>query len=225
MYIILLIIIIILLSYGVIPTIYLKIKQKLKQRTCQDKVIYLTFDDGPSEYTEKFLDLFKKLNIKVSFFVVAEFANKYPDTIKRMIQDGHLICYHSLNHQDYLFLNSRKTINNFEQGLSILKKLNLNIKFFRAPWGRINITLLKKLKQNNIKLIIWDVMAQDWRGDTTSDIIANKLLKRVKSGSVICLHDGRGTNKAPTRTLKALEKVLPIYLKQGYKFLTIDHYK
>jgi peptidoglycan/xylan/chitin deacetylase (PgdA/CDA1 family) len=220
MYIVLLILVIIL-SYSVFPTIYLKLKFKLRKKN-NDKVIYLTFDDGPSKYTEEFLDLFKKYKIKVSFFVVTEFAKLYESTIKKEQKDGHLICYHSLNHKDYIKIMPMETITNFNSGLRILNKMGVKIKYFRAPWGRINLTLLRQIKKNNLKLIIWDVMAQDWEANISSEEIANRLLKRTKNGSVICIHDGRGKNDAPKRTLEALYKVIPIFLEKGYKFETID---
>ena len=67
-------------------------------------------------------------------------------------------------------------------------------------------------------------MAEDWQGDTTTEIIVDKLLKRSRRGSIICLHDGRGKNEAPSRTIKALEKVIPIWKSEGYKFATMEDY-
>ena len=75
-----------------------------------------------------------------------------------------------------------------------------------------------------IRPMLWDVMAEDWRGDTTAAEIAYKLLTRTFDGAVICLHDGRGKNNAPARTIAALRQVLPQWLKAGYCFQTVDHY-
>lgn len=75
-----------------------------------------------------------------------------------------------------------------------------------------------------IRPMLWDVMAEDWRGDTTAAEIAYKLLTRTFDGAVICLHDGRGKNNAPSRTIAALRQVLPQWLEAGYCFQTVDHY-
>lgn len=72
--------------------------------------------------------------------------------------------------------------------------------------------------------MLWDVMAEDWRGDTTASEIAHKLLTRTFDDAIICLHDGRGKNHAPARTIAALRRVLPQWLDAGYHFETVAHY-
>ena len=67
-----------------------------------------------------------------------------------------------------------------------------------------------------------DVIIGDWKGDITSDEIANRLLKESRNKSIICLHDGRGENEAPLRTIQALEQTLPIWLREGYKFVKVE---
>lgn len=67
--------------------------------------------------------------------------------------------------------------------------------------------------------VYWNVMAQDWKRNISSDEIAMRLLKRTSDGSIVCLHDGRGKNHAPGRTIEALEKVLPRWIEEGYCFV------
>lgn len=67
-------------------------------------------------------------------------------------------------------------------------------------------------------------MAQDWKGDITAEEIADRLRQRTWPGAVICLHDGRGTNGAPGRTIQALGIQIPQWLAQGYQFQTMEHY-
>lgn len=110
----------------------------------------------------------------------------------------------------------------FEESLKIMNTLGIIAPFYRPPWGLFNIFSSKYIKKYNLKLVLWDIMAEDWRGDTTSNTIASKLLNRIKDGSIICLHDGRGTNEAPKRTIEALEKVIPIFLVKGYTFVKAD---
>ena len=70
-------------------------------------------------------------------------------------------------------------------------------------------------------LLKWEVMAEDWRAHTTSETIAKKILDRSFPGAVICLHDGRGRNNAPSRTIEALRSALPILKERGYEFETL----
>ena len=102
---ILIILIIILLSYSIVPTYFYKVKYRLVEiRKSKEKVLYLTFDDGPDEkYTAKLLDLLKKHNIKATFFVVASFARNNPQIIDRMKKENHCIGLHSFEYKNALF--------------------------------------------------------------------------------------------------------------------------
>lgn len=214
----------IFMIYSFIPS-YTNKKRFFKKEKVKEKVIYLTFDDGPSKYTKELLELLKKYNVKATFFCVANFSKEQKEIIEKMKQEGHLIGLHSLKHKNSMLQGIYETKRDLEKALKIMKELGINIKYYRPPWGDANLYLLKKLKKENIELILWNVMAEDWEGNTTEQIIANKLVNRVKDGDIICLHDGRGKNEAPYRTIKALEIALPIFFEKGYKFKTIDEYE
>lgn len=211
------------LLYAVIPSRYFKFIYK-KTRKKEGKTIYLTFDDGPSIYTEQLLDILKKYKIKASFFCVANFAKEHPSTIKRMTKEGHLIGLHSLNHENAYLMTPMKTQEDFLKSLEIMRNLNQCITYYRPPWGDINLSSLYYLKKNNLKMVLWHVMAEDWEPSSSSFEIEIKLLKRIEGNDIICLHDGRGENNAPLRTIEALDKVIPILLRKGYKFETVDKY-
>lgn len=213
-----------ILIYSVGVTFLCRMSNAMKKNKTSD--IYITFDDGPDpNYTNKLLDLLKKYNIKVSFFVVAKFAEKNPDIISRMKNEGHLIGFHSLEHRNSLWQTPKYTKYDFEESIKILDKLSVNVHYFRPPWGCFNMCTLSQIKKHNLVQVLWNVMVGDWSGSTTSEIIANKLIKRTKPGDIICLHDGRGKNEAPSRTIQALEKVIPYWISKGYTFKTIDKYK
>lgn len=224
MLIFILFLLVIYLIYAPIPS-YLTKQKFFKKKHKNEKVIYLTFDDGPSEYTEELLDLLKEYKIKATFFCVANFAKQRPELIKRMEEEGHEIALHSLRHKNFMLQGIIQTKRDLEESLKIMNELGANIKYYRAPWGDTNIYLLGALKKKNLKLIYWHVMAEDWEGNATKDIICKKLLSRTKGGDIICLHDVRGENEAPFRTIQALEMALPIFLEKGYEFKTIDEYE
>lgn len=222
--IIILILILAFMIYSYIPSNIEKKKFFRKEKQNQ-KVIYLTFDDGPSEHTQELLELLKSYEIKATFFCVAKFVEKRKNIIEKMKQEGHSIALHSLKHKNAMLQGIHETKTDLEQSLKIMNELGIEIKYYRPPWGDTNLYLLRKLKKEKLKLILWNVMAEDWEANTTKDIIANKFLERVKEGDIICLHDGRGKNNAPIRTIQALEKVIPIFLEKGYIFKTIDEYE
>lgn len=222
------IIVFLLLSYSAIPTVYFRAKNRYKLRRLKGKKeICLTFDDGPHYiYTNKLLDLLKKYNIKATFFVVAKYAEKNPKIIKRMKDEGHTIGLHSLEHKNYLVKGFPYTNKDFKESNIIMKKLKVPVKYFRAPWGCVNLVTIKNIIKSNYELVFWNTMVGDWRRNNTSRNISKRLIKktnkRSKGKSLVCLHDGRGRKKAPLKTIGALEEVIPKWIKNGYKFISIN---
>jgi len=217
------IIIVLLLVYFFLPTLYFKFKYFIN-RSKKGNVIYLTFDDGPSVYTEKLLNLLKKYQVKASFFCVGQFALKYPEIIEEMKNDGHLIGLHSLSHKNYLLMRSNKTKQDFFESLIIMHNLGVKVNYFRPPWGHLSWWGWMFIIKYQLKPIFWHVMASDWKDISVSQIKEN-LLKKIRGGDIICLHDGRGTNEAPARTIEALEEVIPLLKKKGNVFERVDFFE
>lgn len=220
----LIIVLIFILSYSVIPTYYYKLKGIMSvKKMSNDKFLCLTFDDGPDErYTYKLLELLKSYNVKATFFLVANQAEKNYKLIKRMKEEGHTIALHSFQHKSALIKGFLYTNKDFKESLKIMEKLNINIKYFRPPWGQFNIATLLNIRKYNLSLVMWNVIIGDWKAHISADEIVSRLMSKTKNKSIICLHDGRGENEAPSRTIAALEIILPIWKKQNYKFLKVD---
>lgn len=212
--------------YSVFPTYILKyrwIYKGRKQAKSSDKILYLTFDDGPDTvYTNKLLDLLDEQQIPATFFMVAESAKKHPEIIERMKKSGYPIGIHSQKHQSAMLQTIGKTGKDLKNSVEIMDKMGVDIKGYRPPWGHLNLASLYWIKKLHLNLVFWDVMAQDWSADETSESICNKILRRVFPGAVICLHDGRGEKGAPGRTIEALEKAIPLLKKQGYTFRKVE---
>ncbi|MDD6612367.1 MAG: polysaccharide deacetylase family protein [Clostridiales bacterium] len=212
------------LGYSILPTCYYKCKNHL-HHPAAGKTLYLTFDDGPDpRYTPQLLDLLEQYQIPASFFVVAQSAQANPALIARMKRSGHVVGLHSLSHKNGLIQPPRSACRDFSRSVAILQQCGIPPRYFRPPWGHWNAMTAAQAYSRGIQPMMWDVMAEDWRGDTTAQEIAHKLLTRTFDGAVICLHDGRGKNNAPARTIAALRQVLPQWLAAGYCFQTVDHY-
>ncbi|MDE6285009.1 MAG: polysaccharide deacetylase family protein [Bacilli bacterium] len=207
--------------YAVLPSIYFKCKFRFGKKN-NEKILYLTFDDGPSKYTSTLLDVLDKYQVKASFFCVASFAEKYPEMIKRMANSNHLIGLHSYCHTNACIMFPWTMNHDFEKSLQVMESLHQSVLFYRPPWGDVNLWTLKNVKKHHLHLCLWHVMAEDWEKNNTVEKIEEKLLRRIQNGSIICLHDGRGKNEAPLRTIQALNYVLPILIQQGYRFETVD---
>ena len=214
------------LGYSIIPTYLMKyhwIIRDKKMAKKEEKVLYLTFDDGPDTvYTNKLLDLLDQEQVPATFFMVAEAAQGHPDIVKRMKKSGYSIGIHSLSHQSAMLFGPGRTKRDLKESRKIMGKMGIDVKEYRPPWGHLNLMSLYCIRKMHLQLIFWDVMAQDWSAKETADSICNKILRRVFPGAVICLHDGRGENGAPGRTIEALKKALPMLKAQGYEFRRIE---
>ncbi len=187
------------------------------------KNIMLTFDDGPSStYTGQVLDLLNNLNIKATFFTIGSFALENADLIGRMADEGHTVGLHSYSHKSAYLMTSSQIQRDMDMSVEVLKDLGINPRFYRPPWGHTKKSLLCAAGYHHLIPIYWNVMAQDWKANISVDEIASRLINRTSSGSIVCLHDGRGKNNAPQRTIDALKIVLPIWIYHGYRFVTAD---
>lgn len=188
------IIIIAFCLYGLIPS-HVNKKKFFNRDKENKKEIFLTFDDGPSGYTEELLDLLKEYEVKATFFCVANFSKEYPEIIKRMKEEGHLIALHSLKHKNAMLQGPFETKKDLKESLEIMKSLGVRVKLYRPPWGDSNLCLLRALKETGLKLVLWDVMAEDWEKNSSYQSIADKLLSRTRPGDIICLHDRKRKGK------------------------------
>lgn len=213
--------------YAVVPTYAMKLWQRFARRGrhADAHALCLTFDDGPSpRYTDQLLTLLKREQIQATFFVVARFAEQNPAIIARMQEEGHEIGLHSLSHQNGLFMSPRGQYRDLKESTRTLQNLGVSPRWSRPPWGHFNLATFVAMRRLGLRPFLWDVMAQDWSAHQTKDGIVAALNRRTFNGATICLHDGRGSNEAPARTLNALGEMLPRWKEQGYHFETASSY-
>lgn len=210
--------------YSMILTAVMRVRNYIKnQKEIDEKTLYLTFDDGPDpRFTPQLLDVLKANDIKATFFVVADFAENNRELIERIKREGHLIGLHSWKHDCPIMEGRKAAAEDIEKSFNIMKSLDTDIEYVRPPWGTVNSTFRNAVKEKGLKMVFWSVMAGDWQGNITSELINQRLIHRVKNGSIICLHDGRGKNDAPQKTVDAMKVMLPIWKRQGYRFAKVD---
>ena len=191
--------------------IYLSIKKR--NVSLDDRVVALTFDDGPSKYTNKILDVLKKYDACGTFFLIGNKVDFYGDVLKRMLLEGSEIGNHSYDHK----LLTRLSKADFQKEISktqdaIKKVTGFTPTLFRPTYGGYT-NILKSY--TDLKFVLWDVDSRDWQVKTKDKIIKN-ILPNVKSGSIILMHDNH------EYSLNALEDVLKSLKNQGYKFVTVS---
>lgn len=180
----------------------------------QEKVIYLTFDDGPiPEVTPWVLDLLDRYNIKATFFCVADNVRKYPEVYQEVLKRGHLTGNHTFHH-----LQGIKTLSkNFIRDVKEANKL-IDSKLFRPPHGHMRIPQFFFLKKE-YKIIMWDVVTRDYSRLMTGEQVFNNIKKYTRKGSIIVFHDSL---KAEDKMKEALPKSIEWLLNEGYTFKLIE---
>ena len=191
--------------------IYLDIKKK--NIDYNEKVVALTFDDGPSKYTKGILDILKKHGVCATFFVVGNKAEFYQTELQRMLKEGSEIGNHSYSHKWLNRLSEAEFKNEVNKTQEAVKKITgYTPTLFRPTYGGYS----DKLKSyTDLKFILWDVDSEDWKVKNTKKIL-NNIFKTVKDESIILMHDNHDY------ATKALDEVITKLKEEGYQFVTVS---
>ncbi|WP_223609006.1 polysaccharide deacetylase family protein [Chryseobacterium sp. OSA05B] len=179
--------------------------------------VALTFDDGPTEFTPKFLDLLKEHQVKATFFCIGKQIEKYPETFQRIIAEGHTIGNHTLSHSNNTgFLSTSKMAEEIEKcDEIILKTGHIKTDLYRPPFGVTNPNIAKAIKRTHKKSIGWNVRSLDTITEDEKKIY-KKVTKGLKKGSIILLHD------TSEKTYKVLVDLLLFLKDKKYSTFTVD---
>ena len=183
-----------------------------------EKILYLTFDDGPHpEITPFVLNQLKQYNALATFFCIGKNVVAYPEIYKQIIYEGHIAGNHTYNH-----LNGWQSDNEAYMKDIALASREINSNLFRPPYGRITSFQARNLKAamqgKNAKVIMWDVLSADFDINCTPQQCLANVVLSATSGSIIVFHD---SEKAYSRLEYALPKILNYYSEKGYLFKAI----
>jgi len=181
------------------------------------KEVALTFDDGPTEFTPKFLDLLKENNVKATFFCIGKQIEKYPETFQRIIVEGHSVGNHTYSHSNNTgFLSPSKMSDEIKKSDEVMLKIgNLKTDLYRPPFGVTNPNIAKAIKKTQKKSIGWNVRSLDTVISDEKKIL-KKVTKGLKKGSIILLHD------TSEKTFNVLVGLLLFLEREKYSTFTID---
>ncbi len=175
-----------------------------------DKVVYLTFDDGPiPESTPAILDILDSISARATFFCLGKNVDKNRDLFNLIKQKNHSIGNHSYNHVNGWATKNKDYFDDIERAEELIDS-NL----FRPPYGKITPSQIKYLK-GKYKIVMWDVLSGDFDPDINVKKCINNVVNNVKPGSIIVFHDSQ---KAKSITIKALPEILKLLSDSGYKF-------
>jgi peptidoglycan-N-acetylglucosamine deacetylase len=179
-----------------------------------EKVIYLTFDDGPvAGLTDWVLDELKKYEAKATFFCVGTNILRHPETFKRILSENHQVANHTMSHSKGFKLS----VADYLRDVDACKPLIQN-NLFRPPYGQLKRSQFRALKQKGYQIIFWDVISYDYEKIKPQNCLKN-VLTHTKNGSIVLFHDS-------LKAEKNLREALPHFLKHfknlDYQFRALE---
>jgi peptidoglycan/xylan/chitin deacetylase (PgdA/CDA1 family) len=179
-----------------------------------EKVLYLTFDDGPiPEITPFVLSELAKYDAKGSFFCVGENINKYPEIYNQILEEGHTIGNHTYNHLSGWSSENIPYFHNVRNCANLVDST-----LFRPPYGRLKPKQVQFL-QRHYKIIMWDVLSGDFDVNISPDQCFKNVAQNAHEGSIVVFHDSL---KAQKNLEYALPRVLEYFASKGFRFENLN---
>lgn len=184
----------------------------------KDKVIALTFDDGPwTDSTVQILSILKKNNIKATFFEIGQNVETYPQLTQRVLAEGHVLANHTWSHS-YRQFSQEGAAREIDQTEALIYKLTgVKTTLFRPPGGFLHNGVADYAKSKKYAIVMWSADSNDWRRPSP-DALENYVLREAQPGGIALMHDGGGDR---SNTVKALPHIIADLKKQGYRFVTV----
>ena len=185
-----------------------------EQRSKGGKLIALTFDDGPGSYTNRLLDGLAERGVQVTFFTLGSRAEIYPNTIRRMYNEGHQVAQHTYDHPQLSAKTNEQIRWQVNHTKNILNEvLGQNFSYLvRPPYGDYNSRVLSQL---GAPAIIWSIDPLDWK-DRNAYTVRDRIVSNAFDGAIILAHDIHST------TVDGALMAIDSLLKQGYEFVTVN---
>lgn len=182
------------------------------------KVIALTFDDGPwPQSTPAVLDILKKNNIKATFFIVGQMLKEHPDMGKRIVTDGHVIANHTWHHW-YHYMNPQAAAFEIDNTSNLIYQVTgVRTSLFRPPGGIKTNGPYAYAKNQKYATIMWSSDSSDYARPSVPKLI-NNVMREARPGGIVLMHDGGGNR---SNTVAALPQIINNFRKQGYRFVTV----
>ena len=186
------------------------------------RTVALTFDDGPSRYTPRILALLRRLRARATFFVVGDLAERYPSLLRREARAGMGVGNHSYAHpyrRPFDSLSYRRIRAEIEGGAEALSTLGVRVTAFRPPGGSFHGYVLQAAEAAGERIVLWSVDPGDWRPGITAEQVTRRVLRAVRPGSIVLLHDGGGDR---SETVKALPAIVRGIRQKGLSLVLIE---
>ncbi len=187
----------------------------------QEKVLYLTFDDGPVPgATDRVLDILMDYQVKATFFCVGDNITKFPELFKRIIREGHGIGNHTMNHINAWAHPADDYIDNITRCEKEMRKYKPELFpfLFRPPYGKITPAIGRQVTRKG-QLIMWDVLSYDFSDRLSPGKCLEGTIRNTRNGSVVLFHDSEKTRK---KINFLISQYISYFAQRNYQFSTIN---
>ena len=189
----------------------------------EEKYVYLTFDNGyEAGYTPKLLDILKQNNVKATFFITAHYLNTQSELVQRMIDEGHIVGNHTVNHKSMPDLDDEKIKSEImELHKSVYEKFGYEMKYIRPPMGEYSERTLEITKSLGYTTTMWSFAYDDWNEQKQGreEYGKTKVISNVHNGAIILLHANSVDNS------NILDSCIKEIKNMGYEFKSLDEFK
>lgn len=196
------------------PVLIQKLFGNFIWKTSNNKIV-LTFDDGPTEAaTLKILSVLKSNKIKSVFFCVGNNIKQNPELAEKILEDGHTIANHTMNHKILTKMNREESVEEIKSFNDLVEEeFNYKVKYFRPPHGRFNMKTNNILNEINLKCVMWSLLSYDF--ENRIEKVKYAIDKFLKENSIIVFHDNI---KSSGIIEEALDYTINNAVKRGYQF-------
>jgi peptidoglycan/xylan/chitin deacetylase (PgdA/CDA1 family) len=183
----------------------------------------LTFDDGPSEDTERVLDVLDGFNLRAAFFMIGKRVERLPRVARSVAERGHEIGNHSYSHPIYLYRTGRETRRQLERAQAVIEDATgVSPRLARPPCGVRTPAYFAAARELGLRTVQWDVAGFDWTQRRAPEI-ARAVLEGASAGSIILLHDGDSADKRDRReTVAALPLIIEGLREHGLRVASLS---
>ena len=189
----------------------------------EKKYIYLTFDEGyEAGYTEQILKTLKENNVTATFFITAHYLNTQPELVKQMIDEGHIVGNHTVNHKSMPDLTDEKIEEEImDLHKAIYEKFGYEMKYIRPPKGEYSERTLALTQKLGYKTVMWSFAYEDWDEEKQPEKAKakNKIIENVHNGEIMLLHGNSKTNT------DILDEIIKEIKNMGYEFKSLDEFE
>ncbi len=189
---------------------------RLQKGPSGEKVIALTFDDGPKEHTAKLLEVLRDKDVKATFFVVGKQAQAYPEMAKRMAAEGHEVENHTYTHRDLEYLSEDEIVREIFRTAAVVRSLTGKpTRFVRPPGGHEGSRLPDVMSKFGLTTALWTTNCSNVEG-TTRERMFDRVIRSAEPGAVVLMHNGEPV------TLLTLPDIIDELRGRGYRFVTVS---